>query len=130
MEAIVSSTLITSGLRDIYNSIKNVFTHENTSLNELLKRTDLLAKLEVADVYIQEYTQNANETQKICLSQTHKQADTVRQLIETINEIIINFNESYFRLRRTPKIDKELLLLENEIKIFYIRINTMFKIKS
>lgn len=129
MEALVGSTLLSSGLRDIYNSIKSVFVHENTSLNKLLKKTDLLAKLEVADVYIQENTQNANGTQKICLSQTHQQAHIVKQLIENMNEKIIDFNESYFRLRRTPNIDKDLLLLENEIKVFDIRVSTMLKIK-
>ena len=114
----------------MYNSLKNVFIHENASLNNLLKKTDIIAKLSVADVYIQEYTHQASSTLIVCMSQTHDQISTVNKLIEDINETIVMFNSSFFRLRSKPNIDILLQQLEDEIHILDGRINTMLKVNS
>ena len=128
METLVSTTILSSGIRDIYNSIKTAFTHEHTSLNNLLKRTDIIARLQVAESFVQENESSNSNTMALCLSHTHQQIEIVNKHIEDITDVIMEFNNSFWRFGRTPNIDHKLSLLEQDISVLNIRINTMLKL--
>ena len=129
MEALIGTTIFTSGIRDLYTSAKRVLTHNHESLNNLLKEKDLLAKLTVAEAYIIEKSSRASVTQSVCLSQTHDQISVVNNIIEVINEIIVEHQYTRWYFFRThPNISEKLGELENEITILDYRIDLMLKI--
>ena len=128
MEALVGTTIITSSIRDIYSALKCSLQHNNSSLNDVLKRTDITAKLEVADSYIQEHSPTANFTQQVCLRQVQHQIGIVKDILESIHDLIICFNTQLFSFRRTPNLSVHLLSLECEISILDSRIHLMLKV--
>lgn len=128
MEALVGTTIITSSIRDIYSALKSSLQYNNSSLNDILKRTDIIAKLEIADSYIQEHSPTANSTQKVCLIQVQHQIGIVKDILESIHDLIVCFNTKFFSFRSSPNLSVHLNSLESEISILDSRIHLMLKV--
>ena len=129
MEAFVGTAFLSSALKDIYNSIKLTISHNNESLNELYEKTDILAKLQIAEALV-----NTLENKKgdpvlhICCKQVHESITSIHSLIEEINDDLINYNASRFKLFG-PRIHFKIESLEKSIQTFDSRITFLLRLK-
>ena len=129
MEAIVGTTIISNGIRDMYNTMKQSFSHNNTSLNQALKQTDVTAKLRIAEVFIYEHEYDTSPTLQECIKLVHEQIIIVKSCLEEIDNIIQIFNKSYLRFGRKPNIEINLNDLNNESNILNSRIYLMLNVQ-
>jgi len=129
MEAFIGTAFLSSALKDIYTSIKTTVSHDNDSLNELYKKTDILAKLQLTESLIQ-FIENkkANPVMEIACKQLHESIVSINDFIEDINDDLINHNASRFTLFG-PRIYNKLKMLENSISTFDSRTSFLLSIK-
>ena len=52
MEVLVSTTVLSSIVRDLYTNIKSVWTHDISNVTETFCKLDLVAKIELAEACI------------------------------------------------------------------------------
>ena len=129
MEAFIGTTFVSSALKDVYISLKNSLIHDHATLNKLLNMTDVLSKIQIAEEFTKLHEDSADPVFKTCCQQVNSAVLDISSTIECINEKIMEYNTRRIRLFG-PRIEIDLITLENLIRIFNSRLNMLLKLKT